>query len=480
MNECQRPKQIHLIDSLLYCLEKWRWITACMLIAAIVLGANAYLSAVRENRAIQNAQPVTEEVGYSNSNDNIEETTVPLSVDPYERAIEETERDLEIQEDYLECSLVMQLEPYHISTGILSYYAEGNEHMDSILAAYGAFISSGSMAEELYAQDAEVPVEDLRYLISFNNNMNEAAGQGAVFQVLIKMPDSEKSEGYLKHAEEIMREFTSQLQEKVAEHQVTLLSSVQSEMADLDIQRYQSTVRTTYMTSVRNLQTLRNESKAYQDTQKVQSAESVESETPVTVTLKNPQALAKQAAVRGLGLGACLSWAALFIFYLFGERLQAIENFDREFGMTLLGLVRVSGEKRKKLGFIDSFIFRLRGGSYGRISLDEQIKIAEANIQAAISRKSLERKPVKIMLAGTAAEKEVGLLCTKLISGIENASVSYYKQLVFQSIALCELEDYDGVVFLEKRGSSHCEFMEQERKLVSDRGVEVLGTIVVC
>lgn len=478
MNECQRPKQIHLIDSLLYCLEKWRWIVASMLIIAVMSGANTYWSTVKENRAIQNTQQAAVETETAYTQDNMGETDGQQSIDPYERAVEEMERDLDIQEDYLECSVVMKLDPYHISTGILNCYVEGTEHIESIIAAYNGFISSGRMAEALYAQDAYVPVEDLRYLISFSNTASESSGEGAVFQIQIKMPNSGLSEIYLERAEEIIGEYTSELRTTVAEHRVTVLSSVQSEMADLDMQKYQSTVRTTYLTSVRNLQALYAEVKSVQNAQ--QEEQSVNTTPVVTVSLKDPAALAKQSAIKGLRTGALVAFAVLFIFYLFGERLQSLENFDREFGMPLLSVVRLSEIKRKKFGFIDSLIFRLRGGFYGRIGVDEQIKIAESNVQAVIPKNSKGEAPAKIMLAGTASEKDVQALCTKLISEIETTSISPYRQLVFQSSAISELGTCDGVVFVEKRGSSHCEFIEQERRLVLDRGVQVLGMIVVC
>lgn len=63
------------------------------------------------------------------------------------------------------------------------------------------------------------------------------------------------------------------------------------------------------------------------------------------------------------------------------------------------------------------------------------------------------------MLAGTMAEKEAEILCTRLASELQKAVVSSYKRLIFQSSALQELEDYDGVVFLKKRGISHCGFI---------------------
>lgn len=297
MNEYQKPKQIHLVDSLLYCLEKWRWVVGCMLIVAVILGTRTYLLTVKENSSVQNTQPVAENTEDTDHANLAEEDQLPVG--SYEKAIQEIERDLELQEDYLNHSIVMKLDPYHISTGILSYYIEGRDHINSLLASYSTFITSGKMAEELYAQDSDVPVEDLRYLISFENSMSESEGQ-FVFQIQIKMPDSGLSEIYLKRAEELMEEYSSQLQTKVAEHQMTLLESVQSEMADSDMQKYQSTVRKTYMTSVRNLQALRTESAANQNTQEENAA----SVPPVvTVALKNPFELAGKSAANGLALG---------------------------------------------------------------------------------------------------------------------------------------------------------------------------------
>lgn len=477
MNEFQKPKQIYLVDLLLYCLEKWRWIIVCMLVAAVVAYGSTYRSVVKENQSIQNAQPVAEEVKES---DNIEtDATATGPSGSYEKEIAKVERDIEMQRDYLENSVIMKIDPYHISTGILSYYVDGNEHMDGIMASYGTFISSGRMAEELYVQDSDVPVEDLRYLISFSQTLNETSGRGAVFQIRIRMPGSDLTEVYLRRVEEIMREYTSQLQTEVAEHRVTLLSSVQSEMVDLDIRAYQTDMRTAHMNSVRNLAALQTELQTVQETQNAQN-KSVFDVADTTVTLKNPAALAVDAAGRGLLAGAGISCIVLILLYLFGGRLQDTEGFKKEFGMQILGVVRASEKRKRWFGFIDSWVFKLRGGLYGRIGYEEQIKIAAANIQTAIPESFREGKSAKIMLAGTMAEKDVELLCTKLASEMQAASVSQYTQLVFHSLALRQLENYDGVVFLEKRGVSHCKFIEQERKVVSDRGVEVLGTIVVC
>lgn len=463
--------EINLIDFMFYCLEKWRWIISCMLIAAIVLGIYKYQDTVEENRYRSGSGAIT-----------IEEATEP-SVGFYQQMLEEQEHSLELQEAYLKDSIVMQLDPYHVSTGTLSFYMECREHMDGVIAAYRDFVSSGKMAEELYASDPSINVEDLRFLISFVNSIDSTyqmddelsikliADRGSVFQVQIRMQDNDLCESYLIRAEEILMEYSSRLQTNVAEHKLTLLNSVQSEMMDPDIQAYQSSVRSTYKTSVRELQELRTE---------FEKVESGEGEKKIEITLKNPVSSAVKYAVFGLVFGAGLSCFVLLLLYMLSGRLQDIERFKEEFEMPLLGIIRASGIKRKLFGFVDTWIFQLRGGFYAKISFQEQLKIAASNVQAAISKNFAEGEERKIMLAGTMAEKEAELLCAQLTSEMQTVIASPYMQIVFRSSALKELENYDGILFIEKKGVSDSGLIVQEKKLALDRDVKVLGTIVVC
>lgn len=488
MNEYQEPrKNISIFDLIFYCLEKWRWIVSCMLILAVVAGGYKYQSTVKENQL-----EVKDEISTLDVED-VEKDGSQQSIEFYEHAIDETEYDLKIQEDYMKNSVVMKLDPYHISTGTLSYYIEGSEQVGSVIAAYSTLISGGRMAEELYSIDTNVPIEDLRYLVSFINSTDEvyrindstnviykiedeqitkSSGTGsAVFQIQIRMPDSELGEYYLSRAKEIVEEYTSQLQTEVAQYKLTLLASVQSEMIDQDIKEYQSSIRLAYNTSVRNLQTLRTENETIQGMQGVKNA---------TTVIKNPISSAIKFAVYGLVMGAFLSCIVLLILYLLGGRLQDTECFKEEFEMPLLGIVRLSGTKRKVFGFIDNWVFGLRGGVYAKISYEEQIKMAATNVQTAVDMNFPGRALNKIMLSGTIAEKDAASLCMQLASELQDVSLSSYSQIVFQSSALRELGDYDGILFFEKRGVSDSGFIVQERKMALDRGVKVLGTIVVC
>lgn len=70
------------------------------------------------------------------------------------------------------------------------------------------------------------------------------------------------------------------------------------------------------------------------------------------------------------------------------------------------------------------------------------------------------------MLSGTLDETETTMVCQCLISEITEVSLSPYKQILFQPSALNELENYDGILFLEKRGSSDSSFIRQEKGLL--------------
>ena len=63
MNEYQESyeKVISLTELLFYCLKKWRWIVAAMLIVGALAGAYKYRSTVQSNQAKKEAQALAEE-----------------------------------------------------------------------------------------------------------------------------------------------------------------------------------------------------------------------------------------------------------------------------------------------------------------------------------------------------------------------------------------------------------------------------------
>ncbi len=195
--------------------------------------------------------------------------------------------------------------------------------------------------------------------------------------------------------------------------------------------------------------------------------------------LASPSREALKYALIGVVLGAFLACFVLMMIYIMSGRLRNTKTFAGEYGMPMLGLVR-SSDKKRAFGLIDAWIFRLEEGAYARLGGEDQVKIAAANVQAAVRKLADRQDGKKIMLAGTVAKGEIAGLCEKLTSYVPEVSWSPYVQIVFQADAINELEDYDGVLFVEKRGVSDSRFIVKERKIAEERGVPVLGSVIGC
>ena len=515
MNEQQetREKEISLTDLIFYCMERWRYILLFMLIMGVLAGAYKYLATVRSNQAISwkekslDQPESTAAAGDAAKSDaagkdepgtnaaDMSETDVEASdiyaqsVESYKRALWESQQNLKSQKEYLDESAVMQIDSYHVSTGTLSYYIDGGDHLDSLLASYRAFILDGRMAEELHAKNKEISIEDLRYLVTFSNSEREAyrlednqviRPKEMVFQIQIRMPDDKLCGSYLKEAEKIIGDYSSQLKNDVAKHSLKLLASVQSERSDAELQSYQTSIRAAYVEGIRNLQTLQTELDAAMSLETEEGADASSAGTQEAQgALANPVISGAKYAVVGIVLGGFFACFVLAVLYIMSGRLQSTGGFAEEFGMPMLGVVRDSGTEKRWFGKIDAWIIRLEEGAYGKLGFEEQVKLAAANVQAAVTKAGKENEVKKIMLAGTMPEKEVASLYAKLVSEIEGLTLSDYTQIVFQADALRKLEDYDGILFLEKKRASESQFIMKERRLALDRGVKILGTVVL-
>ena len=207
------------------------------------------------------------------------------------------------------------------------------------------------------------------------------------------------------------------------------------------------------------------------------TTESVEGETQVEsepITFDDPVSSAVAfAAIGMIGVAAliCLKFSVSY------GKLQNENNFQQKFDMPLLGVVRKKKSEKVLFEFVDQWICRLEEGPCAKVSRIEQIKITTVNVQNAIQRNSKE-KIQRIMLAGTIVNNDVIEICDKLTEEICDVTFSSYGQIVFQASALRELEDYEGIVFIEKKGDSYEKLIRQEKKLAADRCVKIIGTII--
>lgn len=213
---------------------------------------------------------------------------------------------------------------------------------------------------------------------------------------------------------------------------------------------------------------------------KQEMAEPVEGEAEIEsepIVFEDPMSSAVKFGIVGMIGGVCLVCLVFCLSYVMSGKLQSEGNFQKKFGMSLLGVVRKNQTKKKIFGFVDKWINRLEEGPCAKIPRNEQIKIAAVNVQSAIHRNS-DEKIKRVMIAGTVASDDVIEICERIAEEIGDVTFSPYRQIVFHASALKKLEYYEGILFIEKKGESYEKFIEQEKSLAFDRDVKILGVIV--
>lgn len=508
MKEEQTIKEVEisLADLLFFCLEKWRIIVVFMLLFSFVAGGYKYLDTVAKNRVKQQKilESGTEGKETESGEASQEKAAKPgaYEVDgeaaaSYRQAVVESECALQRQEAYLKQSVIMQFDPYRVSTGTLNYRLESKGDTEALLSAYEAYVTDGGLAMDLHQANPEVSVEDLRYLTSFtchvdssyivgeDQSIQEIYPQKALFKLQIRMPEDVLCVSYLEQAQKCVKDYAERLQAEVAGHELTLLSSAQSEITDFTLRDQQNALQSTHVAAVKNLQALKGELDAIllaknagmpgEEEQKEETEEVEEAD----IVLEDPVSTAVRSTALGAVMGAFLACFIFLLYYIMSGRLQSIEGFDTIYEMPLLGFLYVPEKKGRFLGFVDNWIYRARCGVYAGIGFEEQTKMAFINVRAAMEKIRTGEEKKRILLAGTIGEAETAGLCDKLALEMQGTSFSPYQQMPFQLSVLGECENYDAVLFLERRGVSYSQLIVQERKLMAAGDIAVLGAVVL-
>ncbi len=488
-NENCYEEEINLIDLLFYCLKKWRWIAAAMLIAAALAGGYKYYATEKSN---QTALQQWNELGAAETE---EKTSIDNSgsLQYYQSGIEQMTQTIQKQDEYIRNSVVMRLDANHLQIGTVRFILEtnntasGNGLMDTLLVAYESYVSDGRLAEWLYEADADIPISDLQYLLTFSAGSDNPGGRTdgtddavetvarssdpRVFQIRIASDSKDVCETYMEVIMEGVLSYSKELQ-KIGTHTLTVLASGVSERQDEAIQEYQTKILNDYTTAVQSLNALRTEAETYannlaaSDTTQILGA-------PV---LSSPVESGVKYAGLGLVLGAFLAGLVLIVLFLMRDKIRSTENFENKFGMRLLGRVIEPADSKRLFGFLDRWFQRLGEGVYANVPYDEQIKIVSENVKTAISPK--EGLP-HIMVAGTIAAQDAKAVSTAVVKGINGVVFSDYRQLIFDASALEELNDCDGVLFIEKKDVSSARLICQESKMAADRNVKILGAVII-
>ncbi|MCI8834380.1 MAG: hypothetical protein HFH24_03265 [Ruminococcus sp.] len=185
-----------------------------------------------------------------------------------------------------------------------------------------------------------------------------------------------------------------------------------------------------------------------------------------------------QSVIAGMLAGILLICLMLTQEYVKSDKLQNTRDFQEKFGMPVLGVFQQKKEKKGLSACIDNWVLRTAGGKYVEIPPEEQAKIVALHVKTAIEKHSEEKKWKRVLITGTQEEIDLTVLYGQLTEKIGEIVFSSYRHFTLQPSMGEELEEYDGVLFIEKRGISFLEHIKEERKQMEERKIDILGVVV--
>ena len=250
MNE--EEVQIDLMTLLHYILRKWRSIIVVMLIVAVA--ANLY--SVKKSMSEAAAVSTTEEVDIEKQIENAKEELTADELEQVERVYSMYEYNSQLYQEnkeYLEKSVLMQLNPNEIPTVMLNYQfkkEQADEELSNIFTMYeNALLNEDTCAAIIQVFGEEYANTSVRELISVTDTENgqnsdiikfQKDKNSGILSIQIYAGSEEQCEQVAEIVKKRVLEYTEQLQQIFGNYTVNAISEQYYISSDSDLNMQKS------------------------------------------------------------------------------------------------------------------------------------------------------------------------------------------------------------------------------------------------
>jgi len=193
---------------------------------------------------------------------------------------------------------------------------------------------------------------------------------------------------------------------------------------------------------------------------------------PVTVRKFIPKYI-----VVGAMAGLILSFLYFMCLILAGAKLMSDDLLEKAFGYDSLGSLRVTADPRGFLSGIDRSILRSLDGGAAAFSAEERMRMIAAGIRIAARKNGWKN----IYMTGSSADEQTRSTIKMLVeqSGSGEEKVSFGNSVVYDPESLENMASSDAVVVVEREDYSKIKDIDRECALFKKNEVPVLGYVVL-
>lgn len=494
MNE--EEVQIDLMTLLHYILRKWRSIIVVMLIVAVV--ANLY--SVKKSMSEAAAVSTTEEVDIEKQIENAKEELTADELEQVERVYSMYEYNSQLYQEnkeYLEKSVLMQLNPNEIPTVMLNYQFkkdQADEELSNIFTMYeNALLDEDTCTAIIQVFGEEYANTSVRELISVTDTEN---GQNSDIIKLQKDKNSgilsiqiyAGSEEQCKQVAEIVKtrvlEYTEQLQQIFGNYTVNAISEQYYISSDSNLNMQKSDVVNVVneaCTAIKNITSGLSEKQIGYFNLLAKDCEDqtlVKEDTQETANLTaNVQYISMKYILIGLLAGMFLAVCWYAVIYIMTQTVKDVDEVKIITNLPVFGTVLRSNENGKRNvidRWIDSWF------AYDKKSENNDLLLTRISHEVAMLAGQKDKKCLLIAYSGN--DQNVKKQADSLVEKLRELgmNVTSTDSLVSDNTeVLKQLESADSAVFVEQLMKSERNQIREAVELCRRCQVEVLGSVIV-
>lgn len=471
-------RETDLAELLASLCGQWKRIAFCALVSAAVLGGYGWNKGREEpDSGVQS----TEEIELTEEEEQSVADTLQLAVET---------RQLE---EYLDHSVLMQLDPYHKARYIMLYSVDlaDRHEMPKITESYLNFILNGGAADRLkeswkldknylaevvsaYQKTYASPLQ-----VTVDSQADGSQTSESLFYVEITGRDIGESEKMARDLQNVLKDYSAEVKKKAGSHRIELVSSTGNITADSGLQSLQHDRKTALSSNRTNLKAAtdafsRQQKSAYKEAWKqIYEDDQEEAGTDTPDETLSDEAVPDEIAgaflkyvLLGL-LGGGFAYCCVFACgYILNDAVRSTGELKRLYTFPVYGGILLQAEKSSKVRL------RVNQDAYG--SSEEQVanRIRLSCMKQGISKLcgacdfplSAPEKECLENMAGQLKESEIEMTVA------ENANVD--------TSAWDGIAETGNILLVCREGVTTHRMIEDAMNFYLENGIAVAGAVV--
>ncbi|MEW4411192.1 hypothetical protein [Clostridium sp. AN503] len=462
-----KKQEIDLRDLIFSILHKWRLILIIGVCFAVILGGLKFISNYKTQ---SNTEFIEQAQIQYDTNLKLYENNRTIT----EQEIENLKKDIEMQQKYMENSILMNMSPYDIKEATANIFIKTDfeimpgmlyqnvDYTDTVIQAYQSIISNAAFWKKI-ADKSGIEERYLQELVSIERIGTTIDGADVtkltnLLTIQVHHYNEAEAKNILQYILSETEALQSSITNSIGQHELHIVDKSYGTVIDLDLANVQKDASK----RLTDLQTLLNEKEKY--------VKDLVKPTGVTSPIKTAIKQGVKYGILGGVLGSCIAVFLACIIFLLSDKLYSGQELRKCFNIKILGMVSLLNKKTVK--GIDAWLNRMEGIKPIGNS-EQQYDLISANLVNYASNIDT------LLIVSMVSEEQLQIIQENLSERLPDKKILCGYDMLHFSETLKMLPQCEGIILVEQTKFSTLSIIEEEIILAQTLGKEIVGCIVL-